>query len=100
MKPIEMLACAAALAAFAGTAMAQSAPTRLRGTIAALDGDTLTVATREGGSAKVELTKDWGVAVVSPLSLADIKQNSFVGVASMKRPDGTREALEVLVFPE
>jgi hypothetical protein len=100
MKPIRLIACAAALVAFAATAMAQTPPTRLRGSIAALDGDTLTVATRDGGTAKVALTKDWVVMLVSPFSLADIKENSFVGVASMKKPDGTLEALEVLVFPE
>jgi hypothetical protein len=32
--------------------------------------------------------------------MADIKENSFVGIASMKGPDGTLNALEVLVFPE
>jgi hypothetical protein len=100
MKPIRLIACAAALVAFAATAMAQTPPTRLRGSIAALDGDTLTVATRDGGTAKVALTKDWGVMLVSPFSVADIKENNFVGVASMKKPDGTLEALEVLVFPE
>ncbi len=100
MKPIRLIACAAALVAFAATAMAHTPPTRLRGSIAALDGDTLTVATRDGGTAKVALTKDWVVMLVSPFSLADIKENNFVGVASMKKPDGTLEALEVLVFPE
>lgn len=100
MKPIRLIACAAALVAFAATAMAQTPPTRLRGSIAALDGDTLTVATRDGGTAKVALTKDWVVMLVSPFSVADIKENNFVGVASMKKPDGTLEALEVLVFPE
>jgi hypothetical protein len=58
------------------------------------------VATRDGGTAKVKLNKDWAVVAVAPLTLADIKQGSFVGVASMKKPDGTLEALEVLVFPE
>ena len=100
MKAIRLIAGAAALAVFATGALAQSPPTRLRGTIAALDGDMLTVATREGGTAKVKMTKDWVVMVVSPLTLADIKEGNFVGVASMKKPDGTREALEVLVFPE
>jgi hypothetical protein len=101
MKTIKLVAFAAALATFAATAMAQTAPpTRLRGSIAALDGNTLTVATREGGTAKVALADQWTVTLVTPLTLADIKQGSFVGVASMKKPDGTREALEVLVFPE
>jgi len=100
MKLIRLIACTAALVAFAAAAMAQTTPTRLRGSIAALDGNTLTVATREGGTASVKLADQWAVALVAPLALADIKQGSFVGVASMKKPDGTLEALEVLVFPE
>jgi hypothetical protein len=100
MKPIRLIACAAALVAFAASALAQTTPIRLRGSIAALDGNTLTVATREGGTAKVALADKWAVALVAPLTLADIKEGSFVGVASMKKPDGTLEALEVLVFPE
>lgn len=100
MKSIRLIACAAALVAFAAGALAQTTPTHLRGTVAAIDGNTLTMATREGGTAKVALADKWAVALVAPLTLADIKEGSFVGVASMKKPDGTLEALEVLVFPE
>jgi hypothetical protein len=100
MKSIRLIACVTALVAFAAGALAQTTPTRLRGTIAAIDGNTLTMATREGGTAKVALADKWAVALVAPLTLADIKEGSFVGVASMKKPDGTLEALEVLVFPE
>ena len=51
MTPIRLLAgCVAAVLAFtaAAAAMAQSPPTRLRGTISAIDGKTVTIATREG----------------------------------------------------
>jgi hypothetical protein len=81
------------------TAAAQTPPTRLRGTIAAIDGKTVTIATREGSSANVKLADNWTVALVAPLTVADIKQGSFVGVASMGS-DADRTALEVLVFPE
>jgi hypothetical protein len=103
MKAVHPLAaCAAVLIAVAAaaTAMAQSPPTRLRGSIAAIDGKTATIATRDGGSAKVNLADNWVVMLVSPATLADIKENSFVGVASMKGQDGALSALEVLVFPE
>ena len=92
------LALFAALA-FAGDALAQS-PTRLRGSIAAIDGKTATIATREGTSVPVTLADNWVVMLVSPMTLADIKENSFVGIASLKGPDGTLNALEVLIFPE
>ena len=103
MTPIRLLAgCVAAAVAFiaAATAMAQSPPTRLRGSIAAIDGKTATIATREGTQAPVKLADNWGVMLVSAGTMADIKENSFVGIASMKGPDGTLNALEVLVFPE
>ncbi|MDB5488788.1 MAG: hypothetical protein JWQ58_2503 [Reyranella sp.] len=87
-------------AAVAASAFAQSPPTRLRGTLSAIDGKTATIATREGTSVDVKLADNWGVALVGPLALSDIKENGFVGVASMKGPDGSQNALEVLVFPE
>ncbi len=99
----SMLGTAAALAAslaFMAAAVAQSPPTRLRGSIAAIDGSAATIATREGTSVPVKLADNWSVMLVSPLTLADIKENSFVGIASVKGPDGTLNALEVLIFPE
>ena len=94
--------------AFVADALAQttaqtppaSPPTRLRGSIAAIDGKTATIATREGTSVPVKLADNWSVMLVSPMTMADIKENSFVGIASLKGPDGTLNALEVLVFPE
>jgi hypothetical protein len=103
MTTIRLLAgCVAAAVAFiaAAVAMAQSPPTRLRGSIAANDGKTVTIATREGTQVPVKLADNWSVMLVSPVTMADIKENSFVGIASMKGPDGTLNALEVLVFPE
>src|SRR5262245_49553851 len=95
----SMLVGALALAtslAFTLDAMAQ-APTRLRGSIAAIDGQTATIATREGTSVPVKLADNWAVMLVSPMTLADIKENSFVGIASLKGPDGSLNALEVLI---
>jgi hypothetical protein len=103
----SMLASVVALVAslgFLADALAQtppaSPPTRLRGSIAAIDGKTATIATREGTSVPVKLADNWAVMLVSPMTLADIKENSFVGIASMKGPDGSLNALEVLIFPE
>src|SRR5215831_710197 len=86
--------------ATAGVALAQTPPTRIRGSIAAIDDRSVTVATREGSTAKVNLAENWGVLLVVPVTISDIKENSFVGVASLKAADGTLNALEVLVFPE
>ena len=106
MTPTRSIAvCVVAFLAFvtAGVALAQAPqtpPTRLRGSIAAIDDKSVTVATREGTTAKVNLADNWGVLLVVPVTMADIKENSFVGIASLKGPDGKLNALEVLVFPE
>jgi hypothetical protein len=81
------------------TAAAQTTPTRLRGAITAIDGNTVSIATREGPTVQVKLNDNWSVNLVVPLTMADVKQGSFVGVASLGS-DADRTALEVLVFPE
>ncbi|MGE0425853.1 MAG: hypothetical protein AB7O88_26575 [Reyranellaceae bacterium] len=100
MKIARLLACFAALLIFAATASAQTTPTRIRGTVSAIDGNVVTIATREGNTVKVRMADNWGVAMVVPVTLADIKENSFVGIASIKGVGGRLEALEVLVFPD
>lgn len=100
MRSVGLLASIALVSLLsAGAAVAQTTPTRLRGTIAAIDGNAVTIATREGGTANVKLADNWTVALVAPLTIADIKQGSFVGIASIGT-DANRTALEVLVFPD
>ena len=100
MRFARLFACLAALLAFATTASAQTTPTRIRGTVGAIDGNVITIATREGSTVKVTMADNWAVAMVVPITLADIKENSFVGIASIRGADGKMQALEVLVFPE
>jgi hypothetical protein len=92
-----LVASAALLSAV--IAMAQTTPVRLRGTITAIDGKTVTITTRDGGTAVVKLADNWTVNLVVPASMADIKAGTFVGIASLGS-DADRTALEVLVFPE
>lgn len=90
---------AATILGLSFTAAAQTTPARLRGAITAIDGKTVTIAVRDGTTANVKLADNWAVNLVTPLTLADIKQGSFVGIASTGT-DADRTALEVLVFPE
>jgi hypothetical protein len=83
----------------AAVASAQTTPVRLRGAITAIDGNTVTLAVRDGSAAKVKLANNWSVNLVVPASISDIKQGTFVGIASLGS-DGDRTALEVLIFPE
>ena len=83
------------------TAIAQTAPpTRIRGMIAALDGNTLTVNSRDGQKLEITLTDPLTVATVKKLDLSAIEPNSYVGIATRTGADGKLTALEVLVFPE
>jgi hypothetical protein len=97
----RVLALAAVTLGLATVALAQNAPpSRIRGTIAAIEGNSLTVTTREGPVAKITLTETYGVSAPRKLSLADIKPNSYIGTAAVPAADGTLTALEVVVIPE
>jgi hypothetical protein len=74
-------------------------PVRVRGSIAGVSGDVLTVKSREGTVSEIQLTPKVTIVATSPIMLSDIKPNDFVGVAAMKRPDGTLVAAEVRRFP-
>ncbi len=94
--PLALAACLLAV-----TAVAQTAPpSRIRGTIDALTGQTLSVTTRDGSKVEIMLNDPLTVSTVKPLTLDDIKQGTYVGIASKTGADGKAEALEVLVFPE
>ena len=90
-----------AIGGFSIAAVAQTAPTtRIRGTIAAMEGQVMTVTTREGPKLPINLTEPLTVSAVKALDLAAIQPGSYVGAASEVGPDGQLRAIEVLVFPE
>ena len=78
---------------------AQAQNMRVRGTITSLDGDVLSVKTREGKDVKIELADRVVVAAVQPVKLADIKAGDGVGATTKPGPGGTLTGLEVHVFP-
>jgi len=85
---------------FAATALAQAPLTRIRGKIATLEGQVLTVDTREGTKVDVTLGNPLSVFTVKPVPLTDVRPGTYVGIASRTGANGHAEALEVLVFPE
>jgi len=95
----KVIGIATLLAAVATAALAQIPAENIRGKVKSLDGDKLTVATREGGTAIVTLDKAWGVAVMHPVDLTAIKPGSFIGTTEIEKPGGGGESLEVHVFP-
>ena len=83
-----------ALALIGFAAFAQTTQ-RVRGTITGLDGDVLTVKSRDGKEVRVQLAPDTQVAVAKATTLAEIKPGTYVGSAAVKRADGTLVAKEV-----
>ena len=95
------LATALLVGSTAVAAIAQTAPpTRVRGTIAALDGNNLTVNSRDGQKLAIVLKDPVTVATVKKVELSAIEPNSFIGTATRTGADGKLTAIEVLVFPE
>ena len=83
------------------TAIAQTAPpTRVRGKIAALTGNALTVDSRDGQKLEIALSDTATVATVKKVELSAIEPNSFIGTATRTGADCKLTAIEVLVFPD
>lgn len=81
-------------------ALAVGPPINVRGTIAHVDGNTIDVNERDGGTAKVHLADNAKIVSVAKASLSDIKPGSFIGTAATPRTDGKLQAIEVHIFPE
>ncbi len=78
----------------------QGTPTRIRGTVEKLDGQTLMVKSRDGADLKIGLAPNFAVRSVVKKGLADIKQGDYVASTSVKGTDGKLHAVEVHIFPE
>jgi hypothetical protein len=93
----------AAVTILATSVFAQQTPTptvRIRGTIDAVDGNVLSIKTREGSDLKVKMTDNVAVFAVVKTELSQIKEGSYIGVSAMPEPDGTQKAFAVHIFPE
>jgi hypothetical protein len=97
LLPAALAGCLFSVAAIAQTT---APPTRIRGTIAAVEGQTLTVATREGPKVDVMLNDPLTVATVKKVDLASIAPGTYVGIATRNGANGEMQAIEVLVFPD
>ncbi len=91
-------AAAIGIAFVAGAAHAQQPGTRIRGEIVKADGAMLTVKTREGATLNVKLDEKARVSALVKASLADVKQDSFIGIAGMPQSDGSIQAFSVHIL--
>lgn len=89
-----------AVSTYCAFAQRAPVPTRVRGTIEAVNGDTMQVKSRSGEDVKLHIAPDINVSGITRISLADIKPGSFIGATTVPGPDGSQNAVEVHVFPE
>jgi hypothetical protein len=94
-----LLLSGAVLLAMAPAASAQ-VPIRVRGAIAKVSGQILTVVSRDNSTVQVRLADKYTVTAVVKAALGHIKEGAFVGTAALPKGDGTFVAQEVLIFPE
>jgi hypothetical protein len=83
-------------------ASAQSWPpgiTPVRGVVASVSGDELTV-NSQSGAVKIHLGNPLTVYGRTSSDLAHVTTKSFVGITSVKQPDGSERATEIHIFPE
>jgi hypothetical protein len=99
IRPLVAVAMVAA-SSFYAIAQQPPTPTRVRGTIEAVDGDTLEVKSRAGEDFKLRMTGDMRVVGIVKIALSDIKVGSFIGATTVPGPDGSQNAVEVHMFPE
>jgi hypothetical protein len=99
VRPLVAVAMVAASTIYA-IAQQPPTPSRVRGTIEAVDGDLLAVKSRAGEDVKLRMTGDIRIVGITKIALTDIKVGSFIGTTTVPGPDGANNAVEVHVFPE
>ncbi|MFL5481892.1 MAG: DUF5666 domain-containing protein [Gemmatimonadaceae bacterium] len=84
--------------AAASTATADTSA-MVRGTVTSASPTQVVVAT-PAGNVTVAVTRPLQVYSRQPATLADVKDNVFIGVTTVKQPDGSERATEIHIFPE
>ena len=98
MKSVALLLIAGAFALVSAAADAQT-PMRIRGTITSVEGDVLSVKTRDGKDLKINLAPNLTVAAAKAATLADFKPGAYVGSIAKKNASGVLVASEVHALP-
>src|SRR5882762_3309126 len=86
----------------AAPSSAQSWPagiTPVRGVVTSISGNVLTV-NSQTGPVKIQLGSPLKVYKRTPSDLSHVNSESFVGVTSVKQPDGSERATNINIFPE
>src|SRR5438067_10297539 len=100
LTALSVLVCSAVLLPTCRSRPAAATGTEhIRGTVQSLDGEVLTVETSTG-TAHVQVAPSTRVATVVQSDRSRLTDGSFLGITSVKAPDGSERAVEVHVFPE
>lgn len=94
MRTAMIAFCLGALSLMSAPADAQK-PMRVRGTITAVDGNTISLKSLDGKDLKVQMTDKTGVAAAKGLNIEDLKPGDYVGSTAKAGPDGKLVASEV-----
>ena len=102
MRKIALAAAVIGLFVMPAFAQAPPAgtPTRIRGTVDKLDGQNLTVKSRDGQSVPSRSRPMSSVITLVKKTVADIKAGDYVASTGIKGTDGKIHAIEVRIFPE
>ena len=89
------LGAAAIVLSLSATAAFAQQPGRIRGQIEKADGGMLVLKTRDGAMLNVKVDDKSRVTALVKASLADIKTDTFIGIAGIPQPDGSIEAFSI-----
>ena len=68
---------------------ADGTPIRVRGSVVSLDGSKLVVHAKDGKDVSVSLGDNFAALAVVKSSMADIKQGTFIGTATVTQPNSS-----------
>src|ERR1700738_5314246 len=77
----------AAMVLVSASAVAEGTPVSVRGTVVSLDGSKLVVKAKDGSDVTVNLADNYAALAVVKSSMADIKEGTFIGTATVTQPD-------------
>ena len=89
-----------ALFAFSHSGHSQTAPRRLHAQVVSVNGDEVTLKTRDGEAVRVKPSAATRWIEVLPASIDKVEPGLFVGTTASSQPDGSLVASEVHLFPE
>jgi hypothetical protein len=86
-------------AAQAAGATNPNAPIMVRGSVVSASANQAVIKA-DTGNITITLTQPFHLYARGPSDLSQVKQNTFVGVTTVKQPDGSEKATEIHIFPE